>query len=661
MAGSMVSSSSKSDLVVASRRGNGLFKVAKWAMGIAAVGGAISGSVFATDVRGEGNLQGSVLLDNPRVLLPKDLKVQIESSRSSPSMSSHIKLYMPLVKERLETLVSQILNYTSEEPGSDIANAVVDAINKGAIVLPRYIAVYLQTFEPGAISRMDWDNFKAEFAIIFAKYVVDAKLGPKPSDAGEEHPWMEYYYKTADHIYNSLEEIPGVSNEETEHFISTPDETHLLRDNAKRSASKKKLLNDISVSLIPTSRISGWSHKGVVDPYMKRAGENLHKILTRITDYSSEDPYFDVVENIVDVLNKKGRIVLPRALVTELYNMEDDGSSGYSWENFGAEFAPLLAEMVVEGLFGPRPMGVDSNQNVRELVNHKVVDHIKAALTNVPRSDITEADGIVDVMSVEDQQDVEYAPTEGDVEPEVVDETEETEATEETEGDVEPEILDEAEESESTEEPEVVDEQKKQEESIDLLSTMNTNASGNEAVVGESASSLRNVTTENAEKTKLKELSMTVGKAEKWILNVPKLDKIDLGPVKKFIFDTIAGMTKNNPGNADFGLSEYTVKTLNKNDTIEVPADIVRQINYLLHNKRNRYIVEAHSRSIAHWFAHKLMVEGSGPAPKDKSARKLWDDNFNALKQCVLMSIYNEYKSGWKVQVSDLIIPTFFL
>ncbi|GFE54571.1 hypothetical protein protein, putative [Babesia ovis] len=212
MAGSMVSSSSKSDLVVASRRGNGLFKVAKWAMGIAAVGGAISGSVFATDVRGEGNLQGSVLLDNPRVLLPKDLKVQIESSRSSPSMSSHIKLYMPLVKERLETLVIQILNYTSEEPGSDIANAVVDAINKSAIVLPRYIAVYLQTFEPGAISRMDWDNFKVEFQIIFAKYVVNAKLGPKPSDTEEARPWMEYYYKTADHIYNSLEEMPNFDN-----------------------------------------------------------------------------------------------------------------------------------------------------------------------------------------------------------------------------------------------------------------------------------------------------------------------------------------------------------------------------------------------------------------------------------------------------------------
>ncbi|GFE54335.1 hypothetical protein protein, putative [Babesia ovis] len=49
MAGSIVSSSSKSDLVVASRRGNGLFKVAKWVMGIAAVGGAISGTVMSFD------------------------------------------------------------------------------------------------------------------------------------------------------------------------------------------------------------------------------------------------------------------------------------------------------------------------------------------------------------------------------------------------------------------------------------------------------------------------------------------------------------------------------------------------------------------------------------------------------------------------------------
>ncbi|GFE54332.1 hypothetical protein BaOVIS_017360 [Babesia ovis] len=71
-----------------------------------------------------------------------------------------------------------------------------------------------------------------------------------------------------------------------------------------------------------------------------------------------------------------------------------------------------------------------------------------------------------------------------------------------------------------------------------------------------------------------------------------------------------------------------------------------------MHHKKDEETIRDYTYDFAYWFAHKLMTEGLGSAPKDKDARKLWNANFKALKYHVLMSIPDEYKSGSKVKAS---------
>ncbi|GFE54570.1 hypothetical protein protein, putative [Babesia ovis] len=204
-------------MVGENRQNSGLFKVAKWAMGIAAVGGAISGSVMSLD--GSETIEPAqteipVKVDSAEVpvepaqteataddIQKLDLTITLGESTFDPPFwkpkcNDPNKVKMPVLEKRLNQVIQHIRQHESQRDDlKPLKEVVQQHINQTANGIPVNVAVNLCQMNPGKppywVARL--------LPEYFAKKITDAELGTVNS-CRTKAAWVAYYRKLIRYI-----------------------------------------------------------------------------------------------------------------------------------------------------------------------------------------------------------------------------------------------------------------------------------------------------------------------------------------------------------------------------------------------------------------------------------------------------------------------------
>ncbi|EDO06238.1 putative integral membrane protein [Babesia bovis T2Bo] len=117
------------------------------------------------------------------------------------------------------------------------------------------------------------------------------------------------------------------------------------------SNTEKTPLKDFSVTLGPAKRCCApWLKKGEVDLSMLK--KRISLLLHRVTNYGPGTPGFGISENIVELFNNKGTIVVPEDIARDLCRLPSGKAMLYEWKCFTDEFARYIAEMLTVNAYG---------------------------------------------------------------------------------------------------------------------------------------------------------------------------------------------------------------------------------------------------------------------------------------------------------------------
>ncbi|EDO06237.1 putative integral membrane protein [Babesia bovis T2Bo] len=120
------------------------------------------------------------------------------------------------------------------------------------------------------------------------------------------------------------------------------------------SNTEKTPLKDFSVTLGPAKRCCApWLKKGEVDLSMLK--DRISLLLHRVTNYGPETPGFGISENIVELFNNKGTIVVPEDIARDLCRLRSGTVMLCEWKCFTDEFARYIAEMLTVNAYGELP------------------------------------------------------------------------------------------------------------------------------------------------------------------------------------------------------------------------------------------------------------------------------------------------------------------
>nr|BAN64538.1 membrane protein, putative [Babesia bovis] len=120
------------------------------------------------------------------------------------------------------------------------------------------------------------------------------------------------------------------------------------------SNTEKTPLKDFSVTLGPAKRCCApWLKKGKVDLSMWK--KRISLLLNIVTNYGPETPGFGISENIVELFNNKGTIVVPEDIARDLCRLRSGTVMLCEWKCFTDEFARYIAEMLTVHAYGELP------------------------------------------------------------------------------------------------------------------------------------------------------------------------------------------------------------------------------------------------------------------------------------------------------------------
>nr|BAN65813.1 membrane protein, putative [Babesia bovis] len=160
----------------------------------------------------------------------------------------------------------------------------------------------------------------------------------------------------------------------------------------------KTPLKDFPVELGPAqnSYIFG-SNKGEVD--LATLKDRISLLLNIVTNYGPETPGFGISENIVELFNNKGTIVVPEDIARDLCSLPTGKMKLYVWEHFTGMFARFIATLVTVNAYGDFPKGSEEQKQfmkdlgIQNLDDYykgkkdsygKIRKHVLSALTRKP-------------------------------------------------------------------------------------------------------------------------------------------------------------------------------------------------------------------------------------------------------------------------------------
>ncbi|GFE56113.1 hypothetical protein protein, putative [Babesia ovis] len=193
-------------MVGENRQNSGLFKVAKWAMGIAAVGGAISGSVMANVPHGMIEPYSSHEI-KPQAL--KNIAIDIAPASRATWHPVHYHLDNSTMTKRLKLLLDTLTNRQENDPHYLLSQMIISALNKrGSIPFPRDYAVSFTNYHKYKTKPDDWELLKREITDFLAEFFTEELLGPRPSDYLRLRVWDRNYSDIREYVYHTVDKMP---------------------------------------------------------------------------------------------------------------------------------------------------------------------------------------------------------------------------------------------------------------------------------------------------------------------------------------------------------------------------------------------------------------------------------------------------------------------